>query len=67
MSNATDAMVNHLQFRREAESLIDALNHLIIRIPQKGNTSDECQRCLLTQKINELSSAINGTTIEDFM
>lgn len=53
------------EFKEKAEDLLGQLETLIHKLPQKGNTSDECQRVTLQIAINEVQYAINGTTEAD--
>jgi hypothetical protein len=58
--------MNLKEFQAEAEYLIEQLEDLVQNnMPLKGNKSSECQRTYLTQQINEVYYAINGTTQED--
>jgi len=53
------------KFKEDAEKLIDQLEDLIQQLPQKGDTSDTCQRVTLQQALNEFSYTVNGTEQED--
>ena len=55
------------EFKAEAEHHIDKLEDLIHRLPQKGNTSSECQRMTLQQALNEFYYAVNGTEAKDLI
>lgn len=52
-------------FQEQADEHIDALEKLFNKLPQKGNTSEECQKINLIQHLNEVQYAVNGTTQED--
>ena len=62
-----EAESNHKQFHEMAEDLIDSLSNLINTLPLKGMKEEDCQHCCLMNRMNELASAINGTTVEDFL
>ena len=55
------------EFKEKAEDLVEQLENLIQEMPQKGNTSEECQRITLQIAINEVSYAISGTEESDFI
>jgi len=58
--------VTHIdEFKKQAENLIDKFQELIELLPQKGDTTETCQRLTLQQALNELSYAVNGTTQND--
>ena len=52
-------------FKSKAEDLLGQLESLIQTMPQKGDTSTDCQRVYLQQQINEVYYAINGTEQSD--
>lgn len=54
-------------FRNQMEELLEQVEDLIHTMPQKGNTSSECQRLCLQQCLNRLWCALNGTTQEDLI
>lgn len=53
------------EFKSKAEDLLGQLESLIQTMPQKGDTSTDCQRVCIQQKINEVYYAINGTEQSD--
>jgi hypothetical protein len=54
------------EFTEEADKLTGMLTTLVVNnIPQRGNTSEECQRIALINAINQLEHCINGVTEED--
>ena len=55
------------EFKERADDLLSQLEDLIHELPQKGNSSTECQRMNLQQCLNELSYAVNGTEAEDLV
>ena len=61
------AMVNHNQFKRKSRKLMNELESLINTIPQKGNSSEECQKVSIMIAFNNLDSYLNGTCPQDFM
>ena len=54
-------------FKEKAKLLIDEFQELIETMPQKGNTTNECQRLTMQQRLNELEHAVSGTQAEDLM
>ena len=52
-------------FKEKAELLIDEFQQLVEELPQKGDTSNECQRLTLQLRLNQLESAVNGTEDSD--
>ncbi|MEM6540083.1 MAG: hypothetical protein AAF634_02935 [Bacteroidota bacterium] len=59
--------MNATKFKRQAETLIAGLRHLIKKMPQKGNIPAECQRMTLQEALNGLARAVNGVKDEDFI
>lgn len=59
--------MNATKFKRQAETLIGGLQHLIKKMPQKGNIPAECQRMTLLKALNGLERAVNGVKDEDFI
>ncbi|SNY99550.1 hypothetical protein [Flagellimonas pacifica] len=59
--------MNATKFKRQAETLMGGLQHLIKNIPQKGNTYAECQLTALLVELKRLNHAVNGVTDEDFI
>jgi len=55
------------KFKRQADTLIRGLEHLIRKMPQKGNAPTECQRTTLLTALNKLTHAVNGVTDADFI
>ncbi|GMN11357.1 hypothetical protein MTsPCn9_10360 [Croceitalea sp. MTPC9] len=55
------------KFKRQAETLIQGFQHLIRKMPQKGNTATTCQRMTLQKALNGLAKAVNGVTDADFI
>lgn len=45
--------------------LIETAEDLVKQMPQKGNTSDKCQRVNLQEKLNKFQYAVNGIEDED--
>ena len=62
-----EAMVSHKQFHAKAEYLLGELHDLIITVPVKGMIEEDCQRCCLLNRLNDLHSAVNGATVKDFI
>ena len=54
-----------VEFKERAERSISELEDLIHQMPQNGNSTKECQRVYLQQKLNEFHYAVNGTEIDD--
>lgn len=59
--------MNATKFKRQAKTLIGGLQHLIKKMPQKGNIPLECQRMTLQVALNGLAHAVNGVKDEDFI
>lgn len=55
-----------IEFKEKAEDLLSQLEDLVHQMPQKGNTSSECQRVTLQIAVNEVYYAVAGTTDKDF-
>jgi len=53
-------------FQTKAHKLLESFEDLLKRIPQKGNTSDTCQKATIQTALNNLVHAVNGLTDEDF-
>jgi frataxin-like iron-binding protein CyaY len=60
-------MMELKEFKEKAEDLLSQMEDLIHELPQKGDTSTECQRTNLQQNLNELYYAVNGTEAEDLI
>jgi hypothetical protein len=54
-------------FKAKAEELLSQLEELIETMPQKGDTSEQCQKVHLLNKLSSLESAFNGTEQEDLI
>ena len=54
-----------IKFKDKAHKLLGKLEEHIHKMPQKGLTSNDCQRTYIQQKINEVSYAINGIEKDD--
>lgn len=52
-----------LQQKLRAE--LEIIEKIIDTLPQKGNTSEDCQKMTLINAVNNLDSAINGIEDED--
>ena len=55
------------KFKEQAEDLLSQLEDIVHQMPQKGNTSEECQRVTLQIAINDVYYAVAGTTEKDFI
>ena len=53
------------EFKEKAELLVDEFQQLIEELPQKGDTTNECQRLTLQLRLNQLESAVTGTEEAD--
>ena len=56
-----------LQFYRKSAKIMQDINLLINRVPQKGDKSEDCQHATLKQAFNNMYAAINGTVESDFI
>ena len=54
-------------FKTRAENILDKLDDLIEKMPQKGNTSSECQKLYIKEAISRVFRCINGTLQEDLI
>lgn len=54
------------QFKQKAQDLISQFEDLLQSMPQKGNTSSECQNITIQIALNKLDSCINGVEDSDF-
>lgn len=54
-----------IKFKDKAHKLLGKLEEHIHKMPQKGLSSNDCQRTYIQQKINEVSYAINGIEEDD--
>jgi ArsR family metal-binding transcriptional regulator len=54
-----------VKFKDKAQKLLGKLEDHINKMPEKGNSSSDCQRTYLQQQINEVSYAINGIVEDD--
>lgn len=54
------------QVKDKLYSQIQEIESILELIPKKGDTSIDCQRTGIQQKINEIDSLVNGLTIKDF-
>lgn len=59
--------MNATKFKKQAETLIGGLDHLIRKMPQKGNTYAECQRTALLVELKRFTHMVNGVTDADFI
>lgn len=57
----------HDKVKKQAYKLIEKLYDIINDMPQKGNTSNTCQKTNILCHIQELEYSINGVCIEDFI
>jgi len=55
------------RFKQKAENILSKLENLVGTMPEKGNTSTDCQRTYLQQQINEVYYAINGVVERDLI
>lgn len=55
------------EFKEKAEDLLSQMEDLVHQMPQKGDTSSECQRMTLQIAVNEAYYAVAGTTDKDFI
>jgi ABC-type hemin transport system substrate-binding protein len=63
-----EAMAQHKSFVDRAEVLIESFREQVIAmLPTKGDTSETSQKIFLICQLNNLESAVNGTTVEDFI
>lgn len=53
------------KFQNEAHELLAQFENLLEKMPNKGNSTETCQRHCIQQQLNEVSHAINGTSQED--
>ena len=53
------------KFKKKAQKHLDALEELFNKLPEKGLTSEECQRVNLVNSLLHLGYAVNGTEQED--
>ncbi|HUU87711.1 MAG TPA: hypothetical protein VMX17_08170 [Candidatus Glassbacteria bacterium] len=53
-------------FKRRAEDLIEKIEALINKMPDKGNSSSESQKICLQIAINDFSHNVNGVEPSDF-
>ncbi len=60
-------LIQFEQTKQRFESLIVELNHTLKLMPQKGNSTSECQKLCIQQAINELDYTINGIQESDFI
>ena len=49
--------MNKSEFQSKAQALLEELDNLIGKMPQKGNTAEECQKIYLNIKLSELEAA----------
>ena len=56
-----------LSFRNKSGNLTGRLEDLIKSMPEKGNTTEECQRLNLLQMLNKLKNGFNGTGADDLI
>lgn len=63
----TDGTNDAEKLKKSFARVIDLAEDLIETMPQKGNTSSECQRTALQQAINEFSYVVNGVETEDLI
>jgi hypothetical protein len=54
------------QTKNKLESLISQIYETLELIPQKGNTSNDCQKISLLNALNEFEHCVSGLEIEDF-
>ncbi|MDG1950084.1 MAG: hypothetical protein P8J32_04710 [bacterium] len=59
--------MNLEDFKSQATDLISQFEDLLAQMPQKGNTSDECQRTGLTNALMNLDHYVSGTRDEDML
>lgn len=59
--------MNIKEFQSQAQDLVSQFESLLEQIPQKGDTSDECQKVGLTNALMNLDNYINGTRQEDMV
>lgn len=59
--------MNATKFKRQAETLIQGLRHLIRKMPQKGDTPEECQRTALQVALNVLAHTVHAVKDADFI
>jgi len=63
-----EAMAKYKSFVDRAEVLIESFREQIVNmLPNKGDTSETSQKIFLICSLNNLESAVNGTTVEDFI
>ena len=57
--------LNRLQDRFHAA--LNMLHDATLKMPQKGNTAEECQKVSLICAINDLEAKLTGICIDDFL
>jgi len=55
-----------IRFKSKAEKLLSKMEDLIETMPEKGETSSECQKIALRQACSKLYYAVNGVEASDF-
>jgi len=55
-----------IAFKKKADDLIEKIETLINKMPDKGNSSSESQKICLQIAINEFSHNVNGVEPSDF-
>ena len=66
MPKLFDENITPKDFEDLAEPFIDGLQHIINKMPHKGDKRDSSQKLELQTHLNNLQYAINGLTQEDF-
>lgn len=54
------------QVKDKFQTAIQQMNELLLLMPTKGNSIEDCQKTNIQYHLNSLENCINGVEVEDF-